>query len=326
MADAIRAFRPDVMHVHNFFPLLSPSIFDAARDAGVPSVLTLHNFRILCPTCFLYHDERIRERSLTQPCWWTVPKRVYRNSLIGTFALALMVETHKKCGTWMHKVDRFIAINEFAKTKFVEGGIPSDLIVVKPNRVACQHEFTAEQIRHGALFVGRLSLEKGIIELINAWGDVNYPLTVAGDGPLREKLEQMAAGSNVRFLGRIARDELYTEMRQASFLIMPSLWFEMTSLVVVEGFSNSLPALSADLGGMTETINQNFNGMIYRANDIASLIETVRWAIDHPEDMLRMGANARLSYEKNWKQSDNLSLLLRIYDDAIKERLRAHFL
>src|SRR4051794_9707758 len=135
LARKLAAFRPDVVHVHNFFPLFSPSIFDACLDAGVPSVLTLHNFRILCPTAFLNNDVADRERSLRQACWWTVPKKVYRNSASATLALATMVEFHKRIGTWRRKIDRFIALSDCARRTFTKGGLPAERIVVKPNCV-----------------------------------------------------------------------------------------------------------------------------------------------------------------------------------------------
>ncbi|MBV8662394.1 MAG: glycosyltransferase family 4 protein, partial [Hyphomicrobiales bacterium] len=176
-------FRPDVVHIHNFFPRLSPSILDACRGAGAPSVLTLHNYRIMCPSALLYPEEALRERSLQHPCWWTVPRRVYRNSFGGTLALSVMVEFHKRALTWSRKVDRFIALTNWAKQKFVVGGLPAEKIVVKPNFAARPPSFAGLR-RHGALFVGRLDQQKGVPTLLDAWKSVDYPLKIIGDGPL----------------------------------------------------------------------------------------------------------------------------------------------
>ena len=126
LARRLAEVAPDVVHVHNFFPQLSPAIFDACLEARIPSVLTLHNFRILCPTAFLGADDADRGRSLRQSCWWTIPRKVYRNSAAATLAVAAMVEFHKRTGTWLRKIDRFIALTEWARQTFIEGGLPAD--------------------------------------------------------------------------------------------------------------------------------------------------------------------------------------------------------
>ena len=140
LIDIIRRERVDIVHVHNFFPRLSPSVFSAARKAGVPSVMTLHNFRIVCPTGSLFLDGAVCERSVGHSVWWAVPRRVYRNSLAGTLVLACLIEWHKAIGTWLHDVDRFIALTDFARDKFIAAGIPAQLIEVKPNAASAPEE------------------------------------------------------------------------------------------------------------------------------------------------------------------------------------------
>ncbi len=185
-------FLPDVVHIHNFFPLLSPSVLDACRDAGVPCVVTLHNFRILGPAALVDAEKIVRERRLQHSCWWTVPKRLYRNSAAATLAFAAMVEFHKWIGTWARKVDSFIALTNRAKQIFTAGGLPAERIIVKPNCVARPPAFAGLR-RDGALFVGRLDEQKGVGVLLQAWKDIDCPLRIIGDGPLSELVRQNAS-------------------------------------------------------------------------------------------------------------------------------------
>jgi glycosyltransferase involved in cell wall biosynthesis len=183
MIEALDKFNPNVVHVHNFFPILTPSIFDACKQRNVPVVHTLHNYRLICPSALLMIDGEIYEKSVTGSAYWSIFKKAYRNSYLGTFAVARMIEYHKKRRTWHTAVDRFIALTQFAKDKFTEAGFPPEKIAVKPNFIRDpmngQNSEDHEK-RAGALFVGRLSEEKGIRTLMEAWKSVDYPLTIAG--------------------------------------------------------------------------------------------------------------------------------------------------
>jgi glycosyltransferase involved in cell wall biosynthesis len=311
----LEAERPDVMHVHNFFPLLSPSIFDAARDAGVASVFTLHNFRILCPTAFLYHEDNVRERSLHHPCWWTVRRRVYRGSMLGTLAVAHMVETHKRAGTWNSKVDRFIALTPYAKRKFIEGGLPADRIAVKAHSVADRPGRASEPIRRGALYVGRLSPEKGIDLLLHAWRNLDYPLRVVGDGPLANEVR--AAGGNVTAVGHLSMDAVRREMEVAAFLIVPSVWNEMFGMVIIEAMAAGLPVIVSRLEGLMSIVEENVTGLSFNVADVRSLRDAVRWATKHPDAMAAMGRAGRENYLARHTPRHDYHQLMDIYGEAI---------
>ena len=323
LAARLREFRPDVVHVHNFFPRLSPSIFDACREAGTPSVMTLHNFRILCPTSILFHDGEIREDSLNSSAGWALSERVYKSSLFATAPLVAMVDFHKWAGTWKRKVDRFIALSEFAKAKFVEGGLAPDSIVVKPNAVTDPIAGAMPAAsRYGALYVGRLSEEKGIATLLSAWQGVDYPLRIVGDGPLMEDCEA-AQSKNVRCLGRLNREQVGAEMRRAAFLVLPSTCYEMFPMTLVEAYANGLPVLSSNLGGLRSLLEQGATGLGFAPGEPADLQAKVRWAIEHPVRMAAMGANARAKYEASYTADQNYATLMQIYERALAERKAA---
>jgi glycosyltransferase involved in cell wall biosynthesis len=311
LARKLAEARPDVVHVHNFFPLLSPAIFDACRDAGIPSVLTLHNFRILCPTAFLGADDADRERSLRQSCWWTVPRRVYRNSAAATFAVAAMVEFHKRVGTWTRKVDRFIALTEWARRTFIQGGLPAGRISVKPNWVP-RPDGREGLRRQGALFVGRLDEQKGIRTLLQAWTGLDYPLRIIGDGPLADLVRQ-AGHPCITYLGRQPRDVVQREMHAARFLVLPSTGYEMFPLTVLEAFASGLPVICSDLPSLRDLVPHGRTGLTFPAGDAAALARTVRLAVSDPVMMDALGATARATYAACYTPEANVRQLMDIY-------------
>lgn len=305
--------RPDVVHVHNFFPLVSPSVFYACRSLGIPSVFTLHNFRIVCPTALLMHDGVVTERSLARGPWWAVRKRVYRGSLAGTFALALMVWVHRRIGTWSAEVTRFIALTKFAADKFSKGGLPSDKIEVKPNFVDIPA--APEGQRSGLLFVGRLSSEKGIEVLARAARLLRGSMVkVAGTGLLENMLRDERS---VTMLGGLDSRSVYREMASAQALVMPSIWYEGFPMVLVEAYANGLPVIASRLGALAELVQDGVTGLLFEPGSSDDLADKMQWALDHPNEMARMGRAARQRYEERYTQEANYAQLLSIYEDAI---------
>ncbi len=318
LAKKIAEFGPDVVHIHNFFPRLSPSILDACRDAGVPAVLTLHNYRILCPSALLYPEEKLRERSIGHSSWWTVPKAVYRNSRVGTFAVSAMVEFHKWALTWTRKVDRFITLTNCAKQKFTLGGLPEEKIVVKPNCTARPPVFD-NLPREGALFVGRLDMQKGIPILLEAWKTIDYPLRIIGDGPLSELVER-SGNDRIRYLGRQPHEVVQKEMQSAKFLVLPSSGFEMFPVTVVEAFSSRLPVICSDLSTLKELVEPGVTGLTFSAGDPAALAERVRWAVANPSALEEIGRRAQAIYEECYTPEVNFSRLMDIYSSLRGDR------
>jgi glycosyltransferase involved in cell wall biosynthesis len=282
--------------------------------------MTLHNFRILCPTAFLFHDERLREQSLQRSAFWTVRYGTYHGSPAGTFFVACMVDFHKWAGTWRTKVDRLIALTDFAKAKFVEGGLEPAHVAVKGNALADPLEGVSVQAtRRGALYVGRLSQEKGISTLLSAWSEIDYPLRIVGDGPLRATCEG-AQNGHISYLGSLGREAVYAEMRKASFLILPSVWYEMFPMTLVEAFANGLPVVASRLGGLTSLLDEGVTGLAFAPGRPEDLRAKVRWAIDNPDAMADMGARGRAVYENLYSTEENYKNLMQIYADALAAR------
>ncbi len=319
VSKAISEFKPDVAHVHNFFPLLTPSVYDACREAGVPVVQTLHNYRAICPGALLMRDGRVCEDCITGSAYRSILYGCYRGSSLGTLALARMVEFHRKRGTWQGKVDRFISLTNFAKSKFVEAGFPEEKISVKPNFYdgeAADKNLEASCDREGLLFVGRLSNEKGVRTLLNAWQALDKPLRVVGDGPLLDELRR-SAPSSVTFLGRKSRAEVAMEMRRAMALVMPSEWYEGFPMVIAEAFAFALPVITTCLGSMAEIVEDGVTGLLFEAGNADDLRAKVRWAVEHPLETRQMGQNARRVYEEKYRPDANYLQLMEIYKLAL---------
>jgi glycosyltransferase involved in cell wall biosynthesis len=310
VAKKVATFLPDVVHIHNFFPLLSPSILDACLDAGVPSVMTLHNFRILSPGALLHPVEQ-KQLTPRRSCWWTVPKKVYRNSAAATLAVATMVEFHKWIGTWTRKVDRFIALTDWARRIFQECGLPQERIMVKANFVAKPRAFGGLQ-RSGGLFVGRLCEQKGIDVMLRAWKDVDYPLKIIGDGPLCEFVRNCAS-DRILYLGRLPQEVVQREMQAAKFLVFPSSGSEMFPMTVVEAFSSHLPVVCSDLPSIGELVKRGVTGLTFPPGDPNALAAAVRWAISNPLALDEIGRRAHQTYEEQYTPETNFNQLISIY-------------
>jgi glycosyltransferase involved in cell wall biosynthesis len=312
----VREHRPDVAHFHNTFPLISPAGYYAVRRLGVPVVQKLSNFRLLCPGGLLLRDgvpcEECIERGSLRPA---IANRCYRGSRSATCAVSAMVGLHRAAGTWERQVDIYIALSEFAKRKFVDGGIPADRIVVKRNFMAPDPGFGQGQGGY-ALFAGRLSEEKGIRPLTQAWqvlGDI--PLNVAGDGPLREARWP----ANVRLLGHQPREGVLALMKDAGVLVFPSICYENAPVTIVEAFACGLPVIASNLGSIPEFVTHGRTGLLFKPGDAEDLARQVRWARDHPEEMRAMRANARREFEEKYTADRSYKMLMGIYETAIED-------
>jgi glycosyltransferase involved in cell wall biosynthesis len=322
VARRIATFRPDVVHVHNFFPLLSPAIFYACREAGIPVVQTLHNYRLICPNALLLRSGRPCEDCVGKKFAWPgVLHACYRDSRLGTASVATMTSVHRWTGTWRNQVDVFIALTEFSKRKLVQGGLPDEKIVVKPNFVS--DPGSAGDGNGGfALFVGRLSEEKGIELLLSAWkrSSPTVGLKVVGDGPLAIEVAETVGDSGVEWLGQLAGEKVRQLMRQASFLAVPSLCYETFSLAIIEAFAARLPVIAAGHGSMASLVEHGRTGLHFRAGDAEDLAAKVEWALNHPKEMARMRREVRAEYLAKYTPERNYEMLMEIYDRVTRKK------
>jgi glycosyltransferase involved in cell wall biosynthesis len=319
LADAIRNFQPDVIHAHNTFPLISPSLYWAAFRAGVPVVQTLHNFRLMCLNGLFLREGKVCEDCMGHLPWRGVMHACYRGSHAASAALAGMLVLHRALGTYQNKVARYIALNDFCRNKFIEGGLPAGRVVVKPNFV----DFPAPQpgARAGLLFVGRLSAEKGVTTLASAMALLpDARLRVAGEGPEAGLLDEVAG---VVRLGSLPGEAVREEMSRATALVMPSVWYENFPRTLVEAFACGLPVIASRLGAMAELVEDGVTGLLFEPGNAKDLAAKLRWAQANPDKMAEMGSSARQKYEAEYTPERNYAQLMAIYEDAIQEQRRA---
>ena len=348
----IRAEKPDVVHCHNTFPLVSPSVYWAAAREGVPVVQTLHNYRLACLNGYLFRDGHICEDCLGRAPWRGLRRRCYRGSFGGSFALFAMLAVHRLLGTWRRKVTRYVALTDFAKAKFVAAGLPADKLVVKPNAFAPPAQTRPDpapgsrdlgipesrgqnpRIREPenpalrVIYLGRLSPEKGVDILIRAWslfrrGAADHSslvtrpssLVIVGDGPECKALESLAGGDpSVRFLGLLPREQALAELSSASLLVFPSLWYETFGLTILEAASQGVPAVVTNVGGQSSLVQDGVTGRYVPPGDPAALAAALRELLAEPAALRRMGAAARAAFEaSDCAPSRNLARLLAIY-------------
>lgn len=315
LSSLIDKWRPDVVHVHNTLPIISPSVFWLCGRLGIPVVQTLHNFRLMCPQAMFLRDGRPCEDCLGKLPWRGVVRGCYRGSVSQTGVLAAMVSAHRIAGTWHRKVSRYIALSEFSRRKFVAGGLPADRIVVKPNFV--DFPAFATRPRNGFLFVGRLSGEKGISTLVSAARlEPGLCVCVAGDGPSAHLLEGQ---DNVSRLGILSTEEIVDRMCSASALVLPSICYENFPRTLVEAFACGLPVIASRLGVMEELIEDGVTGILFDPGCPADLAAKMRWASDNPVALSRMGRAARNRYEARFSGKMNHKQLIEIYQDVIDE-------
>ena len=305
--------RPDVVHVHNTFPTITPAVFHACHDLAVPVVATLHNYRLVCAAATLLRDGRPCERCLTGTAYWGAAYACYRGSWLGSLATAHMIQTHRRLGTWRDKVDRLIVLTEFQKGKMIAAGIPAERLVVKPNFLANPPSAAEPPARrHGALFVGRLAPEKGVGLLLEAWQSIEYPLTIIGTGPLEQELRG-SAPKGVTFLGAQAREAVFAAMHRAAFLVMPSLWYEGFPMTLVEAYACDLPVIASNLGALAELVDDGLTGLVFRAGDPVALRSAVLKLVAHPLSYGSCFAN----YSSKYTSLINLRQLSEIYNSVL---------
>lgn len=321
LREVVDDFQPDVVHAHNTFPLISPAVFHAIGRRAA-RVLTLHNYRLLCPAAIPMRDGKvctdcIQRRSVLP----ALQHGCYRGSRLATLPLAMNVALHRRIGTWQHQVDAFIALSEFQKQLMTQGGLPSAKLHVKPNFYAGDPLVVPFQQRFDyVVFVGRLGQEKGVQTLIEAWrrwGENAPELRLVGDGPLREQLQKQAQGLRVRFMGQIPANEAQAQIANARLLVLPSECFEGFPMVVREAFAFGTPVAVSRLGPLPSIVDHGVNGVVFEPANAASLLSVVQSALVDSAALAAMAFGARQAFDVLYNEQANYQMLMDIYQQAI---------
>jgi glycosyltransferase involved in cell wall biosynthesis len=329
-----REVRPDVAHVHNTLPLLSPSVHHALSSEGTAVVQTLHNFRLLCPQGMHLREGRPCDACVGRAPVAAVRHACYRGSRAATAAVAAMLTVHRGLGTWTRHVDAFVALSAFARDRFLKGGLPAERLHVKANFVDPD---PGEGRGDGdfLLFVGRLADEKGVSTLLHAWGVVTARrarrdrsggasppgrLVLVGDGPRAPWVrDRMRALPGLEWEGRRSRERVLELMGRARALVFPSLCYENSPAVLAEAFARGLPVIASRLGSTAELVREGVSGRLFAAADPHDLARALEWALSTDElPPLRVGARA--AFEASHTADAGAARLLEIYAAAMAHR------
>lgn len=317
----IRAKRPEVVHFHNIFPLISPSAYYACYYEGVPIVQTLHDFRFICPQIYMLRDGQICEECINHTLWRGMKHRCFQKSYTMTGWVSMMIWVHRILRTWKEKIISFIAATDFVRMKFIEAGFPANKITVKPNFLANPPK--PEYSNNGyAVFIGRLGQEKGVKTLLEAWRRLSKrSLKIIGEGPDRKQLINIAETyklGNVEFMGLIPHRDCINILQNAKFLVMPSECYETFGLTIIEAFACGKPLIASKLGAMAEIVEHGRTGLLFEPGNANDLAEKVRWMYENEDEVIRMGKNARAEFEAKYTAERNYQLLIEIYGKAIE--------
>jgi len=316
----LKQFKPDIAHFHNTFLLISPSAYYACMETGVPVVQTLHNYRLFCPSAIFFRDGNLCEDCIGKTFPWPgIWHACFYNSRNKTAVVAAMLTVHRFLKTWNNQVNAYIAPTDFFRRKLIKCGLPEDRIFIKPNFIYPDPGINNEAGCY-ALFVGRISSEKGVRTIIEAWRRINsIPLRIVGEGPLSAKFKQYVNRMNIKnleFLDSKSKEEVLLLMKMAKFLIIPSEWYECLPTVIVEAFSCGVPVITSRLGAMAEIVEDKKTGLLFAPGDSEDLADKVQWAWNHPEEMKSMGKEARKEYEAKYTAEKNYQILMDIYQKA----------
>ena len=322
LREVVRRVRPDIVHVHNTFAALSPSVYGACKAEGVPVVQTLHNFRFFCPAALFLRDGKPCEECVDRTLLRSVRHRCYRGSAGATATLAAMLGLHRALGTYANTISRYITLTEFGRGKAVKGGIPQHKLIVKPNFVPDPPPAGPGGGKY-VVYVGRFLEGKGADTLVAAWRRLpSVRLRVVGDGALRPELEATARRErlNIEFVGVQDRQEVLKAIANADFLVMPSVCYETFGLAVAEAYACGTPVLASRIGSLDELVEEGVTGRKFIAGDPGDLARAVRAMLADEVSLRRMRAAARAYFDARLTEDQNFAQLMQIYSAVIAEQ------
>jgi len=323
LKEILKEEKPDIVHFHNIFPLISPSAYYVCKNLGIPTIKTLHNYRLICSAAVLFRKNKVCEQCVGKryPLAGVLYK-CYRNSYLQTAYVNTVLNFHRWIKTWDKQIDCYIALTEFARNKYIQGGLPENKIAVKPNFIYSDPG-VVERKKEYVLFVGRLTQEKGVSTLLQAWNELEgISLKIVGDGPRRCEMEEFVKTAGIRdieFLGAIDHDKVIELMKKAYCLVLPSEWYECFPVTLIEAFACGIPVVAACIGAMSEIIKGKVNGIFFKSGNFGDLAKKIKEIWANTNEASQIGKMARLEYEGKYSVKINYNMLMAIYKKAIKE-------
>jgi len=308
--------KPDIVHIHNTFPLWTFSVIDVCNKLKIPVVMTAHNFRLICAKGVFYRDQQICEKCLWSSPFNAVKHGCFQNSIIKSIPVSFMINKTERGLNIINKLNKLIVLTGFAKKKFLEAKFPENKIIIKPNFISGKFDIEIENKTKDFIYASRLSEEKGIIDLINAHKQFKFNLNICGDGPLKNFVNQQ---KHINYLGFLSNDSVNRELAKSKFLIFPSKWYEGFPTIILKAFQFGTVVLAPSLGSIPAIIKDKYNGILFKPNNIEDLINKIKWALSNEEKCNQIKDNAKKEFNEKYTEEENYNILKKIYEDAIEE-------
>lgn len=321
----IKRKNPDIVHVHTFFPLLSPSILYAAKKSGVKVVATLHDTRFVCPCATSLREGHICNKCGDGHYLRMVKYRCFKKSCLQSLIVAVIFKIHRVAKSFYKKIDGYICLNDNQIELLKNIGFDSRKIFKKYNFVPDTELFTSDDNAHNfpkrfVVYYGRIGEEKGIYILMKVWEKLkDIPLVVMGGGPLEEEFKKWVhQQKQVYYLGYTPHEKCLSIVKNAEFVLFPSIWYEGCSMVQIEAESQGKALIATDLGFSTESIRNGYNGYKVKLGDIDGFVKTIKMMWKDPDKCKKMGENARKDYLEKYLPENNYHQLMNIYKKILK--------
>lgn len=304
--------KPDICHVHNTLPLITPSIYKACNDLNIPVIQTLHNYRLICVNGLFLRNGTVCEDCLCKSPKAGVKNKCYRNSHIQSYAVAKMLVKSRKSNVWSEKIDRYLCLTPFARSKFIKHGLPESKLFIKPNFTK---ELAPTSKKDGSLlFVGRLETEKGIELIIELAKQTDNKIKVIGSGKFSAQIQAL---ENIEYLGQLTNEETIKQIQKAKLLLFPSVWYEGMPMTILEAFSAKTAVLASDLGAMASLIEHNKTGYLFNPNSVSDFSAQIEKALSSDEKREIIAQNGHKEFENKFNKSSNYNLLISNYREVI---------
>ena len=322
LAKLIKKEKPDIIHLHNFCFQLSPSILRAIKKYNVPTVWTLHDYKIICPNQILFTKGEVCERCKTYKFYNCFFNRCIHNKYGQSFLAMLEMYLHKIILRSYRTVDLFIAPSQFLARKIINWKIPADKVRQLYYFIDLENIQPATADGDGIVYVGRLAKEKGIITLLQAMKELkSIKLQIVGEGPQKKPILRYIKKNkltNVELTGYKDKEELFETVKRSRLVIVPSIWYENNPVVILEAFALGKPVIGSDLGGIPELVKDGQTGYCFKAGNVKDLREKIKKSYDNLDLLKNMGENARRSVEKIADPQKHLQQLINLYDEIRK--------
>lgn len=320
----IKKFKPDVIHVHNFFYLISPSIFFTAKKNNIPIIVTIQNYRLICSGAFLMRNLQTCELCIHQKFpIYGIKYKCHHNSRIETSHMTAVTGIHKLIKTWNNKVTKYITVTEFARNKILHSSLNllPEQVTVKSNSVEDSDYSDFNNRENYFLFIGRLSEEKGIQTLLNAFTGTNINIEIIGDGPLRPLVEDVSSKNvNIKYLGYQNKEFIISKLKKCQALLFTSIWYECLPITILESFSTGTPVVISNIGNLNEIVSHKYNGIHFRTSDPIDLYKVVANFNENRTNYANLYSNARKTYMEKYTPEVNYKNLINLYRNVISEK------